>query len=389
MRLGGKWVPSRRLAGGLLVLAGILATGRLSRELVPADWVRVVHLILAVAAAIYVAAVAERLRNAAVVVTSVLLCLAAIEAYAVIEYPRPINIHTPDLFAPQRAVLGWGSRHPGIFHHTGVDAKTGRRLVDVDYTIDEHLNRKVDSAPDGPAVAFFGDSFTFGWGLPDADTLPQNFADLTGRVIRVTNLGFPGYGPQQFLRALETGLHDGLLQPSRLFVFQTAAWHAERSSCIVWFVKHAPRYRLNGGRLELAGSCRWWSALNRFLFAASATYRAFIAPLVERVRPSDIELYLAIIERAAELAREKYGVPTAILYIPDPDYAERAGISDAEIMRRLRDDGLIVIDGALDPSAFPGQPLLIPGDGHPTAVANRARALLVRDTLQSLLARKP
>ena len=388
MRLGGKWVPSRRLAGGLLVLAGILAAGRLSRELVPADWVRVVHLILAVAAAIYIAALAERLRNAAVVVTSVLLCLAAIEAFAVIEYPRPINIHTPDLWA-QQAVLGWGSRHPGVFHHTEFDAKTGGRLVDVDYTIDEHLNRKVGSAPDGPAVAFFGDSFTFGLGLPDADTLPQAFADLTGRVVRVTNLGFPGYGPQQFLRALETGLHDGLLQPSRLFVFQTAAWHAERSSCIVDFVKHAPRYRVIGGRPELAGSCRWWSALSRSLFAASATYRAFVAPLVERVRPSDIELYLAIIARAAELAREKYGVPTAILYIPYPDYAERAGISDDEIMRRLRDHGLIVIDGALDPSAFPGQPLLIPGDGHPTAVANRARALLVRDTLQSMLAREP
>src|SRR4029077_10191420 len=125
--VGGQVGAVTQAGRGLLVLAGILAAGRLSRELVPADWVRVVHLILAVAAAIYIAAPAERLRNAAVVVTSVLLCLAAIEAFAVIEYPRPINIYTPDLFAPQQAVLGWGSRHPGIFHHTGVDAKTGRR----------------------------------------------------------------------------------------------------------------------------------------------------------------------------------------------------------------------------------------------------------------------
>jgi len=389
MRIGGRWVPSRRLAGGLLVLAGLFAAGRLSRELVPADWVRVVQLGLGTAAAIYVALVVERLRNTAVVVTSVLLCLAAIEAYAVIEYPRPINIHTPDLWGPQ-AVLGWGARNPGSFHHTEIDAKTGRRLVDVNYTIDEHLNRKVDSAPDGPAVAFFGDSFTFGLGLPDADTLPQAFADATGRAIRVIDLGFPGYGPQQFLRALETGLYDGLLRPSRLFVFQTAAWHAERSSCIADFVKHAPRYRLIGGRPELAGSCtRWWSALTRSLFTGSATYRAFVAPLVERVRPADIELYLAIIERAAELAREKYGVPTAILYLPDRDYAGRTGISDDEIMRRLRDHALIVVNGALDPSAFPGQPLLIPGDGHPTAVANRVRALLVRDAVQSLFPEAP
>ena len=387
--MGGRLVPSRPLVGSLLVLAGVLAASRLARELVPADWVRVVHLGLAAVAAIYVAALVERLRNAAVLVTSVLLCLAAIEAYAVTQYPRQINIHTPDLWGPQ-AVLGWGAKHPGIVHHTEIDAKTGRLIVEVDYTIDEHLNRKVDSAPDGPAVAFFGDSFTFGLGLPDADTLPQAFADVAGRTLRIVDLGFPGYGPQQFLRALEAGLYDDLLRPSRLFVFQTAAWHAERSSCIADFVKHAPRYRLVGNRPELAGSCtRWWSALSRSLFTGSATYRAFVAPLVERVRRADIELYLAIIGRAAALAREKYAVPTAILYLPDRDYAGRAGIGDDAIMQHLRDHGLIVINGALDPSAFPGQPLVIPGDGHPTAVADRARALLVRDAVQSLLAQEP
>src|SRR5437764_14362774 len=95
MRIGGRWVPSRRLASGLLVLTGLFAAGRLSRELVPADWVRVVQLGLGTAAAIYVALVVERLRNTAVVVTSVLLCLAATGAYAVLEYPGPNNTPSP------------------------------------------------------------------------------------------------------------------------------------------------------------------------------------------------------------------------------------------------------------------------------------------------------
>jgi len=387
--MGGRLVLSRTLVGRLVVLAGILAASRLAREIVPADWVRVVHLGLAAAVVIYVAALVERVRNAGVVVISVLLCLAAIEAYAVIEYPRPINIHTPGLWTLQ-AVLGWGSKHAGVFHHTEIDAKTGRLIVDVDYTVDEHLNRKVDSAPDGPTIAFFGDSFTFGSGLPDADTLPQAFADATGRLIRVIDLGFPGYGPQQFLRALEVGWYDELLNPSRLFVFQTAAWHAERSSCFADFMKHAPRYRLIDGRPEWAGTCtRWWSALTRALFTGSATYRTFVAPLVEPIRRADIELYFAILERAGELAREKYGVPTAILYLPDRDYAGRTGVSDDEIMQRLRDHGLIVINGALDQSAYPAESLVIPDDGHPTGVANRARALLVRDAAQSLLSQAP
>jgi hypothetical protein len=52
---------------------------------------------------------------------------------------------------------------------------------------------------------------TFGQGVPDADTLPQAFADATGHRWRVLNLAFPGYGPQQFLRSLETDIFRDLL----------------------------------------------------------------------------------------------------------------------------------------------------------------------------------
>jgi hypothetical protein len=56
-------------------------------------------------------------------------------------------------------------------------------------------------------------------------------------------------------------------------------------------------------------------------------------------------------------------------------------------MERLREGGLVVIDAGLDPNDFPGQNLKIPGDGHPTGVANRARAVLVRDAFAALAAR--
>jgi len=53
-------------------------------------------------------------------------------------------------------------------------------------------------------------------------------------------------------------------------------------------------------------------------------------------------------------------------------------------MGSLREGGLVIIDARLDPKDFPGQELQIPGDGHPTGIANRARALLVRDALAGL-----
>lgn len=77
---------------------------------------------------------------------------------------------------------------------------------------------------------------------------------------------------------------------------------------------------------------------------------------------------------------------TAILYLADPPYTKRAGTDDRQIVQRLRAGGLLVIEANLDPEDFPGRPLIIPGDGHPTGVANRARALLMHDALSSLSA---
>src|SRR5260370_37551810 len=107
-------------------------------------------------------------------------------------------------------------------------------------------------------------------------------------------------------------------------------------------------------------------------------YRVYLQPVLLGARPAGLELYIAILIRAGQLAREKYGVPTIILYLPDDGYLRGSGYTDQQIMQRLRDGGLIVIDGGIDQGAFPNQPLIIPGDGHPTGLANRLRADLVR-----------
>jgi hypothetical protein len=114
-------------------------------------------------------------------------------------------------------------------------------------------------------------------------------------------------------------------------------------------------------------------------------YKVYLQPLLVGARAASLDLYIAILGRAGELARQKYGVSTVILYIPDPDYLRGSGYTDQQIMQRLRARGLTVIDGALDPADFPGQNLSIPGDGHPTGVANRARAMRLREALAGLM----
>ena len=370
---------------GLLILC---AAGLFVSRAPWSHWDRFYELALGFAAVVFAAVVVGgRLRDAFVVVASVVLCLAAAEAYALVASAPAIEVSTPGYSLPH-PVLGWAPGHPGVFHDRKLDGKTGRVIYDVDYTIDEYRNRQVISMPLGESVAFFGDSMTFGQGVPDAETLPQAFADATtGYRLRVLNLAFPGYGPQQFLRALETDMFRDLLTEPRLFVFLTAPWHAERSACMSTFMLRAPRYVIVDGRPAYKDECiDHWLVRLRYLLTRTAIYSVFFEPVFGGAGPADMDLYVAILIRAGQLARERYGVPTLILYQPYDAYVRRAGLTDRQIMQRLRDGGLLVIDAGLDPNDFPGQTLTIPGDGHPTGVANRAWAVLVRDALVGLAA---
>ncbi len=97
----------------------------------------------------------------------------------------------------------------------------------------------------------------------------------------------------------------------------------------------------------------------------------------------DIELYIRIVLAAVKLAKEKYGVPTLIPYIPEKaDYFAGTGFSDEAIIQRLTDGGAIVIDVSIDQKAGNESPLKIPGDGHPTPLANRIRAGMLKTFIQ-------
>ncbi|MGH6796646.1 MAG: SGNH/GDSL hydrolase family protein, partial [Methylocella sp.] len=237
----------------------------------------------------------------------------------------------------------------------------------------------------GPAIVFFGDSYTFGMGVNDAETLPQLFADLLDRKQRVLNLGFGGYGPQQFLRELETGRFDGVIgtQP-RLFVFLTAAaLHVERTACKPIWVRFGPRYALENGQVTLKGLCyKGLSLLVREWLEDMASYRLFVESYLQKLTHEDVELYIRTLLAAVNLAKEKYGVATLVPYIIAPGYLKGTGFTDAEVVQRLRDGGATVVDVSLAEDESAGA-LTIKGDGHPTPLANRLRASIIRDYIEN------
>ncbi|MGH6858440.1 MAG: SGNH/GDSL hydrolase family protein [Methylocella sp.] len=363
----------------VLILLCVIALMEVCR---PLPHFRLATFILAFLALADLASLLEgKWRDGLVILASLAFGLSIAEAAATILETKALSVVTHGE-SVRRPVVGWGPEHLGRFHAEKRDPKTGAVIYVADYTIDANLLRQTTSSEKGPAIVFFGDSFTFGEGVNDAETLPQAFADLLDRKERVLNLGFTGYGPQQFLRELETGLFDPLIgSRPRLFIFMTAAWHAERTACKASWTPHAPRYALENGQIVFKGPCNVGPSMwLREWLESTASYGFFIEPYRRRVSDDDVDLYIRVLLAAVNLAKEKYGVPTVIPFLQVPEiYLHRTSFSNAAIMKRLREGGAIVIDASLADEEAKGALISIKGDGHPTPFANRARAVLLEN----------
>jgi hypothetical protein len=327
-------------------------------------------------------------RDFALVLAALAFGVCLIEAAANIRQYRQATVLFPNGLAVRRPVIGWGPEHAGRYHVENIDRSTGATIYSVDYTIDPNLLRHTQSCETGPTIVFFGCSLIFGEGVNDADTLPQAFADSLDRKERVLNLGFSSYGPQQFLSELQSGLFDSVIgsQP-RLFVFLTWAGHVERTACKPYWMRHAPSYTLENGQLLLKGACHEGFSLRlQEWLQNSATYRWLVEPYRLRVSRDDVELYIRIMLAAVNVAKEKYNVPTIILFDRSLNSPRGSlpgtGFSDDMIIQRLKDGGATVIDVSLDKEEAAGAMVSIPGDLHPTPLANRIRAAILKNYLE-------
>jgi lysophospholipase L1-like esterase len=348
-------------------------------------WFRLVSFILFFLAVADLAAVTRgAVRDGLMVFASLVFGLCLIEAAANIIEPKP-SVSTQAGLYEKQPVIGSGPSHSGRFHDEKRNPRTGATIYSADYTIDTNLLRETHSSNTDPTIVFFGDSMTFGVGVDDADTLPQIFADSLDPKQRVLNLAFGGHGPQHFLRELESGIYDPLIgSHARVFIYLTAAWHAERMTCKQDWVRSGPRYVLEKGEVVFKGPCfegdwLWW----REWLQNMASYRQFIEPVVERVTHNDIELYIETLAAAVKQGKQKYGAPTILPYIQVwGDYLHGTGFTDEIIVKRLRDAGAIVLDMSLKKEQADGAKISIAGDGHPTPLANRLRAEMLKNYIE-------
>jgi hypothetical protein len=134
--------------------------------------------------------------------------------------------------------------------------KGSEKIYSVTYTIGTdglRVSPPSKSTVHHPCAVFFGDSFTFGEGVEDAEAMPYQVGKLSG--FKIYNFGFHGYGPHQMLSAIEHGAVSKIVDcKSNVVIYQALTAHIERAAGLVPWDTHGPKYVLaQDGTLRYEG----------------------------------------------------------------------------------------------------------------------------------------
>jgi hypothetical protein len=338
-------------------------------------------------------------RTVALLGAAVALSLALLDAFAGLLTPTAHGTGLVRKVEPR----WWPQPHPVLGfrptpNSTAVATATfnGEPVYRQTYHIDADGARATPTAPPGADLyLFLGDSFMFGQGLADDQTLPSQFARLNDYKVRTVNLGVPGNSPNILVRAFEAGLMDGYIgKPVKAVVAWIIPAQLARVTGDGSWLGSTPRYVLEDGKLLHTGSFneyRWRHPLAGAKYLLGQEF-AFVDAIGREQRQAEqIELFVAMLARLQAFAREKFGAPLVVVY-SWPDETTRSGhggITEfalpilVDVIDRLRKLGIPTVSVDQAVKGVPTSTLLIPHDGHPTALTNELVAKALKQKLAS------
>jgi len=329
----------------------------------------------------------NRWRTGSLLAAAVAIAIGLLNAFAGVLASAPVGVdvvHTtePKEWIPPEPVLGYRLL-PNI---TVVEtAMRGSQTVyRVTYPSTADGTRTTVPAPPGADTYIFtGSSFIFGQGLPDDETLPSQFAHLNGDKVRTVNLSLPGYGVNHMVRAFEAGLFDRYKADGKVKAVITWITPAQ----LQWvtgddeWLLHSPRYVLDDGVPRYTGSFLRNRLTNPIAGASylARKYFAFARQIGEAQRQAEqADLFVALMVRLQQLARERLGAPLYIIYSWPDDYSrpeDNVSPNDhsplVKVLDRLRQARIPMISADELTRGYPVNDLVIPYEGHPTALAIR------------------
>ena len=279
---------------------------------------------------------------------------------------------------------------PGVF--TAIKkASDGQVLYDTVFTIGPDGFRVTPQydAKQANRINFLGDSFTFGEGVADNQTMAYYVGDLVNHDARaklnplqVKNYGIHGWGIHQSLAILQSNLDT---KANIQFVL-TAPWHASRVACADFFTMGSPKYKLEeSGLVKRDGYCRSFGWVEhspkalRGLITSSKIFNLIQdSLLVVNDQDQQIALYLGVLKTLQSEATKR-GEQLVVGFIKTDDTWFIGSYSNEKILEALKGQGIAVIDMTLADKNenLNAKYYLHELDKHPTGAANLERSKLL------------
>ena len=279
---------------------------------------------------------------------------------------------------------------PGDFRARKL-ASDGELIYDVNYEIGLDGFRITPQFEGGAkrSFNFLGDSFTFGEGLQNQETMAYFVGEesrKSGKQVTVKNFGMSGGGVHQALAILQSKLP---IDAKTHFIL-TAPWHSSRAACADFFTLGSPKYVLGAsGGVVRDGYCRSFAWLEhspkavRGLITSSNIFKLIQDSLfVISDQDKQIELYLGILKTAAKEIASR-GEVLVVGFIKADESWFVGSYNNEKIVAQMKDMGINVIDMTLSKrnEDLPSNFYLHELDKHPTAAANLQRSKLLLDKL--------
>ncbi len=234
-------------------------------------------------------------------------------------------------------------------------------------------------------IVFFGGSFTFGQGVEDAETLPNQVAQLAPGW-RVANFGFPGHGPAHMLdRLQQPGGLEGFNESRLIAIDVFIPDHVRRTigsmRIATTWGKQFPLFALDvDGHLERRGTMTAGRPIQSRAYeylAREPVMKCFNVDWPLRVEERDLELVSRIDAEAKKLIQRANAMAEFVVVL----FPDRPGVEfpAARLIPHLEAAGIRYLDYS---RRLTGEDSLwIPGDGHPTPKAYARVAQWIVDDL--------
>jgi hypothetical protein len=276
---------------------------------------------------------------------------------------------------------------------------TGEVVYDVYYSMNRdgyRVTPKSKRSDFRGTVLFFGDSYIFGEGLQDNQTLPYYFG-ARRPYLNVENLGVPGSAPHELLHEIETETCwrcFATVQPGSVAVYTFLDFMMERilgpisafDSQKVERILTQPHFKLSSsGDVVFQGTFKnsrpWLNSIYSFI-ANTRSFKLFLA-FIPPVTDSDLLLTAKLFADLDLELRERFGVKKLIVALY-PGYSAIYGPKLKSFLLAL-DVPVIDLSGIDLRRAANSSTLWIPGDGHPTPIMNYVYAGLLAEKMTEFL----